>query len=290
MLSEVPDEWRRQVGGWSRLLRARLGDVEGRAPPNRDDEYMFYHMLVGSWPMDMLDSPTAEGLDAYHSRIRIALEKSLREGKQRSSWTSPDLDYEAAMHAFTREALRPEGGFLTSFLPFVERIARLGVQNSLVQTTLKLTAPGVPDLYQGCELWDLSLVDPDNRRTVDYLAREAAFAALAPRLETEDERAELFELAAAKLARRADQARCDRASARLPARSRRALRRGRLSADRGDGRGCGLGARFRPGRRPASARCAGRAVSGAAGREAGLAGARANARGRMVRSRSRTAL
>ena len=72
VLSEVPDEWRRQVGGWSRLLRARLGDVEGRAPPNRDDEYMFYQMLVGSWPMDMLDSPTAEGLDAYHSRIRIA--------------------------------------------------------------------------------------------------------------------------------------------------------------------------------------------------------------------------
>ena len=68
------------------------------------------------------------------------------EGKQRSSWTSPNLDYEAVMHAFTREALRPEGGFLTSFLSFVERIARLGVQNSLVQTTLKLTAPGVPDL------------------------------------------------------------------------------------------------------------------------------------------------
>jgi (1->4)-alpha-D-glucan 1-alpha-D-glucosylmutase len=97
------------------------------------------------------------------------------------------------MHAFAQEALRAEGGFLTSFLPFVERIARLGVQNSLVQTALKLTAPGVPDIYQGCELWDLSLVDPDNRRAVDYREREAALAKLAPRLEREEDRAELFE-------------------------------------------------------------------------------------------------
>ncbi len=192
-LSEIPEEWRRQVGGWSRLLRARLGDVEGRAPPHCNDEYKFYQMLVGTWPMDMLEAPTAEGLEAYQSRIHIALEKSLREGKQRSTWATPNLEYEAAMHAFVREALRPEGGFLTSFLPFVERIARLGLQNTLVQTALKLTAPGVPDIYQGCELWDLSLVDPDNRRAVDFCAREAAVATLAPRLETKEERAQLIE-------------------------------------------------------------------------------------------------
>ena len=89
--------------------------------------------------------------------------------------------------------MRPEGGFLTSFLPFVARIARLGVQNSVVQMALKLMAPGVPDIYQGCELWDLSLVDPDNRRAVDYREREAALTALAPRLEIEEERAKLFE-------------------------------------------------------------------------------------------------
>ena len=192
VLSEIPEEWRRQVGGWSRLLRARLGDVEGRAPPDRDDEYMFYQMLVGSWPMELLEAPTAEGLKAYRSRLDVALEKALREGKQRSNWAAPNLEYEAAMRAFAREALRPEGGFLASFLPFVERIARLGVQNSLVQTALKLMAPGVPDIYQGCDLWDLSLVDPDNRRAVDFGAREAALAALAPRLEN-DERAGLIE-------------------------------------------------------------------------------------------------
>ena len=193
VLSEVPEEWGRQVAGWSRLLRARLGDVEGRAPPDRNDEYMFYQMLVGSWPMELLDAPTAEGLEAYQSRIQAALEKALREGKQRSSWAAPNLEYEAAMHAFAREALRPEGGFLSNFLPFVERMARLGVQNSLVQTAMKLTAPGLPDLYQGCELWDFSLVDPDNRRAVDYREREVALAELTPRFEGGQDRSRLFE-------------------------------------------------------------------------------------------------
>ena len=192
VLSEIPEEWRRQISGWSRLLRARLGDVEGRAPPDRDDEYMLYQMLIGSWPFEMLDAPTAEGLEAYRSRIHGALEKALREGKRRSNWAAPDLEYEAAMHAFAREALRLEGGFLTSFLPFVERIARLGAQNSLVQTALKLMAPGVPDFYQGSEGWDLSLVDPDNRREVDYRAREASLATLAPRLKNEKAREELL--------------------------------------------------------------------------------------------------
>ena len=193
VLSEVPEEWRRQVGGWSRLLRARLGDVEGRAPPHRDDEYMLYQMLVGSWPVELLKAPTADAVEAYQNRIQAAVEKSLREGKQRSNWAAPNLEYEAAMQAFAREALRPDGGFLASFLPFVERIARLGVQNSLVQTALKLTAPGVPDIYQGCELWDLSVVDPDNRRAVDYRERNAAIAELAPLLQLEKERAAVLD-------------------------------------------------------------------------------------------------
>ncbi len=193
VLSEVPEEWRRQITSWSRALRARLGDVEGHAAPDRDDEYMFYQMLVGSWPFELLEAPAPEGLEAYRIRIHAALEKALREGKRRSNWAAPNVEYERAMHSFAQEALRPEGGFLSSFLPFVGRIARLGVQNSLVQTALKLTAPGVPDVYQGCELWDLSLVDPDNRRAVDYRERQTALAALGPRLEAEKERAELFE-------------------------------------------------------------------------------------------------
>ena len=107
---------------------------------------MFYQMLVGSWPMDMLRDPTSEGLEAYQSRVLAALEKSLREGKQRSSWPAPDVEYEEAIRAFAREAMRADGGFLANFLPFFERVARLGAQNSLVQTALKLTIPGVPDL------------------------------------------------------------------------------------------------------------------------------------------------
>lgn len=194
VLSECPDEWARQVTSWSRLLRARLGDVEGRAPPDRNDEYMFYQMLVGSWPIDLLDSLNPAAHEAYQRRIEAALEKSLREAKRRSSWTAPNPEYEQAMRSFAREALSPEGnGFLTSFLPFVQRIAWLGVQNSLTQTVLKLTAPGVPDIYQGCELWDLSLVDPDNRRAVDYRQREEMMAELGTRLSAVGERRALFD-------------------------------------------------------------------------------------------------
>ena len=126
-------------------MRARLGDVEGRAAPDRNDEYMFYQMLVGSWPVDLLDGLSPSAHEAYQGRIEAALEKSLREAKRRSSWTAPNAEYEQAMRSFAREALSPEGnGFLTSFLPFVQPVARLGVQNSLAQTVMKLTAPGYP--------------------------------------------------------------------------------------------------------------------------------------------------
>ena len=192
VLSEMPDQWRGHVEAWSRILRARRGDVEGVAAPDRDDEYMLYQTLVGSWPIDMLEGPNGEQLEAYGARIRATLEKSLREAKRHSSWAAPDSEYEGAMQAFAREALRSDA-FLSNFLPFTRRIARLGVQNSLAQTVCKLTAPGVPDIYQGCELWDLNLVDPDNRRPVDFALREADMAGLASRLEVPEQRPALFE-------------------------------------------------------------------------------------------------
>jgi (1->4)-alpha-D-glucan 1-alpha-D-glucosylmutase len=192
VLAEMPDEWGRQTEAWSRLLRARRGDVEGLGAPDRNDEYMFYQLLVGSWPADMLLNPQAGQLEDYGVRIRSALEKSLREAKRRSSWAAPDQEYEEAMQALAQEALRSDR-FLASFLPLVERVARLGAQNSLAQTAAKLTAPGVPDIYQGCELWNLSLVDPDNRRPVDFVRRAAEMDALACRLEDLDQRAALFE-------------------------------------------------------------------------------------------------
>jgi (1->4)-alpha-D-glucan 1-alpha-D-glucosylmutase len=191
VLSEMPDQWRRHVEAWSRILRARRGDAEGVAAPDRDDEYMLYQTLVGSWPIDMLDCPDAEQLEAYGGRIHSALEKSLREAKRRSNWAAPDSEYEEAVQAFARDALSSDA-FLSNFLPFTRRVAHLGVRNSLAQTVCKLTAPGVPDIYQGCELWDLNLVDPDNRRPVDFALREADMAGLACRLEVPEQRPALF--------------------------------------------------------------------------------------------------
>jgi (1->4)-alpha-D-glucan 1-alpha-D-glucosylmutase len=175
VLAEIPDEWARQVHVWSRILRARSGDIEGTAPPDRNDEYLFYQLLLGAWPAELsaVGIPAPEELRSFAERLEGAMVKSIREAKLHSTWASPNTDYEEAMLGFVRDALdisRPNA-FLGAFLPFQERVARLGVHNSLVQTTLKLTLPGMPDIYQGAELWDLSLMDPDNRRPVDYGVR-----------------------------------------------------------------------------------------------------------------------
>ena len=185
VLSSIPDEWLRHVQGWSRLIRARRGDVEGTAPPDRNDEYLLYQLLLGTWPVELLDTDALErqsgqeGLARYAERLRGALQKSMREAKAHSTWSAPDEAYENALQGFATDALDPaRPAFLQSFLPFARRIAQLGVDNSLVQLALKLTLPGVPDIYQGAELWDLSLVDPDNRRPVDYETRRDMLASL----------------------------------------------------------------------------------------------------------------
>ena len=193
VLSDLPDEWTRQVTTWSRLLRARRGDLDGSAPPDRNDEYLLYQLLVGSWPVELLGSADEATLDSYGKRLAGALEKSMREAKLHSGWTAPDAAYEDAMQSFARDALDiSRGGFGASFLPFAQRVARLGVQNSLIQLVMKLTLPGVPDIYQGCELWDLSLMDPDNRRPVDYALRQDALSELSHRLGDRDGRASLM--------------------------------------------------------------------------------------------------
>ena len=178
-LSELPAEWSRQVQTWSRILRARRGDVEGTAPPDRNDEYLFYQLLVGTWPAEWFpDAPEEAALGTYVVRMQAAMEKSMREAKLHSTWSAPNMAYEQAMQSFVQDALdlSRSGVFLAAFLPFAQQVARLGVHNSLVQTVLKLTLPGMPDIYQGAELWDLSLVDPDNRRAVDYPARGTMLA------------------------------------------------------------------------------------------------------------------
>jgi (1->4)-alpha-D-glucan 1-alpha-D-glucosylmutase len=187
VLSEIPEEWERQVQTWSRLLRARRGDVEGTAPPDRNDEYLFYQLLLGAWPAELTGTgmPDAKLLRGFAERMEGAMLKSMREAKRHTTWAAPNTAYEEGMLGFVREALDParSTAFFDAFLPFQERIARLGFRNSLVQAAFKLTLPGMPDIYQGTELWDLSLVDPDNRRPVDYGLRtgllEEVSAALA---------------------------------------------------------------------------------------------------------------
>ena len=181
-LSAMPDAWEKLVMRSSRLLRARRGDAADDAPPDRNDEYLFYQMLVGAWPVELLGDSQMDrdALTGFSERIQAALVKSMREAKTRTTWAAPDTAYEAAMLDFAALALDPErsAAFLGLFRPFVQTAARLGARNSLVQTVLRLTAPGVPDLYQGSELLDLSLVDPDNRRPVDFKGHAARLARL----------------------------------------------------------------------------------------------------------------
>jgi (1->4)-alpha-D-glucan 1-alpha-D-glucosylmutase len=174
VLSELPLEWRRQVGRWARLNRLKRRGAADQRIPGRNDEYLLYQTLVGAWPLE-IDGPEHPALGDFAERIVAYMIKASREAKARTSWTAPDADYEAGLERFVRRILDPREGraFIADLLAFEPRIALAGAVNGLAQTLLKLTAPGVPDTYQGCELWDLSLVDPDNRRPVDYELRHA---------------------------------------------------------------------------------------------------------------------
>jgi (1->4)-alpha-D-glucan 1-alpha-D-glucosylmutase len=174
-VSLVADEWTTKVTSWSRILRARRGDVEGKAPPARNDEYLFFQNLMASWPAELTLPRALDGeiLGSYIQRLQAAMIKAMREARVRSNWISPDANYEQAVSEYIRDALNPERSeaFFESFLPFQQRVAQMGVHNSLVQLALKVTSPGVADFYQGCELWDLHFADPDNRRPVDFEKR-----------------------------------------------------------------------------------------------------------------------
>jgi len=172
-LSEIPGEWTSAVARW-KVLNAPHVAVDGdlRAPSSAT-EYMLYQALLGAWPMDGPDASFTERIQAY------AL-KAAREGKEQTSWLNPHEVYEGGLTSFIERILDPSrsGEFVESIAAMAGRVALLGALNSLSQLTLKATLPGVPDFYQGTEFWDLSLVDPDNRRPVDFAARAAALSAL----------------------------------------------------------------------------------------------------------------
>ena len=208
VLSEIPGAWKAAVIRWRTLNRRFKSDVNGRAAPSHNEEYFLYQTLVGAWPFEADD----ETASCFRQRIREYMVKALREAKVHSSWLNPDERYEDAVTRFTDAILdrRRAAQFLQSFLPFQDRVAELGIYNSLAQVLVKITAPGVPDFYQGAELWDLSLVDPDNRRPVDYAKRRRLLEALGPDVDVDelfsarrDGRIKLFVIARALAARQA---------------------------------------------------------------------------------------
>ena len=170
-LSGRPEQWIAAVAEWSGLLEAA-----GAPEIEPNDRYYFLQLLVGSWPLQFAESgdlPSGQ-LQAFQNRLDAAMRKSVRESRVRTNWNAPDTDYEAAIAKYVATALRAEGAFLEAFRRFDRDIGPEGAQNSIIETVLKLTVPGVPDIYQGAELWEQSMVDPDNRRPVDFDARVQA--------------------------------------------------------------------------------------------------------------------
>jgi (1->4)-alpha-D-glucan 1-alpha-D-glucosylmutase len=172
LLSEMPREWGRRLMRWRRLNRSYRSQVDDEIVPDRNVEYLFYEALLGAWPPGLAPDDR-DGMRELAERLEPYMIKAGREGKEQSSWSNPNAANETGLQRFVGSALdasRPNL-FLADFYNFVELLAALGAISSLSQLVLKLTVPGVPDIYQGGELWDLSLVDPDNRRPVDWNAR-----------------------------------------------------------------------------------------------------------------------
>ncbi len=177
VLSEIPKEWSEHVRTWARLNKKKKGLIDGSEAPSRNEEYLLYQTLIGAWPVEVLEG---NAFDVFARRIKDYMIKAAREAKVNTSWINPNAEYEQAVHSFIDRVLQqsPQNQFLSDFLPFQRMISHYGMFNSLSQTLLKICAPGVPDFYQGTELWDFSLVDPDNRRPVDYEKRVSMLAEL----------------------------------------------------------------------------------------------------------------
>src|SRR5262249_37449096 len=173
VLSWFAEDWRNLVLSWSRIN----APLRRGAAPDANEEYLIYQTLVGAWPIER------ERRDAY-------LEKARREAKVNTNWLEPNEEWEAGVKEFVRRLLDHEP-FLETFRPFAAEVARAGARVSLAQTLLKLTCPGVPDIYQGDELWTFNLVDPDNRRPVDWALRRRLLDGLMGGAAVKDESAKL---------------------------------------------------------------------------------------------------
>ena len=174
VLSELAPEWNHRVRRWASLNRFKRGKVNGDPAPSPNDEYGIYQTLLAAWP-------SKSEIDAFGERLKGTVLKSIREAKRRTSWTNPNEAYESACLRFVERLLEADRSnpFLDDFLAFQQSVAQFGVLNSLSQLVVTLTAPGVPDTYQGCDLWDFNMVDPDNRRPIDFELRRCMLAEIA---------------------------------------------------------------------------------------------------------------
>jgi (1->4)-alpha-D-glucan 1-alpha-D-glucosylmutase len=182
VLSEMPDEWEKAVRSWTRINQHAKSVVKGKEVPDRNDEYFLYQTLVGSFPL------LPDGME-FVDRLKAYMIKAVREAKVHTEWLRPDEAYEQAFMAYIDEIVKPveSNRFLNEFMLFVKTISYHGMLNSLSQSLLKIFSPGIPDFYQGTELWDLSFVDPDNRLPVDFAAR----AGLLKKMQEEESRGSL---------------------------------------------------------------------------------------------------
>ncbi len=166
VISELPEEWHQSVRHWKQINLPAKKSFDGKQAPDDNDEYFIYQTIAGALPMD------GSVNEELRARLREYMTKVLREGKRNSSWSTPNEQYEFSVHDFLNTILQENSEFMQAAGSLMKKIAHFGIINSLSQTLMKVTAPGVPDIYQGTEFWDLNLVDPDNRRAVDYEQRE----------------------------------------------------------------------------------------------------------------------
>ena len=167
VIAEIPEEWEKQVKAWSEINRANKTSLPGLMVPDENDEYLFYQNLLGAFPFNESEEADLNG------RMKEFIIKAIGEAKVHTAWLRPDNAYEEGCVAFVEQVLKPsdDNQFIKEFRPFQKKVAEYGIYNSLSQTLLKVISPGLPDFYQGTELWDFSLVDPDNRRPVDFELR-----------------------------------------------------------------------------------------------------------------------
>ena len=179
VISEMPETWRDAVARWSAMNAPHRMDLPEGEAPEAAVEWTYYQSLAGAWPAELVpEGALRDGrapLDDLRKRLQAYMEKMAREAKQRTTWTNPNAPYQEALARFVARTLSPEpaGEFLDDFATICRPLWLAGAVNGLSQLAVKLAAPGVPDIYQGCELWDYSLVDPDNRRPVDFALRDS---------------------------------------------------------------------------------------------------------------------